>query len=302
MATNLSVYDLENYPSRPKTVTIDLKSVVPYGSAGDEKWVASATTTATASGSLAIQDTYANDTKVGWSKSSGIPAEPFSVDETHKLLKVAIDEAVAAAATIEIPVTGLPQTGNEVAAAIQRALSALTVTGGVKAANVSYLNAKCYYEGGRFIIVSGSLGPSYTGSSKTCVHVAPGATNDVSALIGFDIPTESETLALTTIKETYTTAIVSSSVTVPVNSVSGFAIGDCVMLKTAAGVTLYRYLDNVSAPNLTVNAAVSVAENTLVQVLRPQDATGGPVSYYTDIDSVVRHNLDLLTNQINFAG
>ena len=130
--------------------------------------------------------------------------------------------------------------------------------------------------------------------------VITGASNDVTTTLGFDIPIESVTLAGQTITETYCTSTV-TSVTIPVDSVTGYSAGDCVVFKDASGNNLYRYLDSVSSPNLVVNASVTVTENDLVQLLRVQDSAGKPPSYYTDIDAALRSAIDLLIMQIDFS-
>lgn len=301
MAVNISVFDLENYPGNSKSLTVDLKSVVPTGSYGDEKWVLSATTTATASGSAKIQDVYVDSTKVGWSKSSGIPQEPFSLNAGANQLKVAIDEPAASGVTITLNYDTLPLTGDAVAEDIQNRLKATTVVGGAKAGNLSYLNAKCYYTNGKFIITSGSMSRSFSGVGRSSVRVSAAASNDCSAVLGFDIPLESEVMDSVGISQTSTSAQVSSSTTVPVASVTGFAIGDCIALKTNTGDIYYRYLDNVANPNLTVNANVTVPSGTMVQLLRMQDPASEPASFFTDVDSSLRAAIDMIVNQINFA-
>jgi hypothetical protein len=301
MATNITVYDIINYPNNSRTVTVDLKKVTPYGEDGDEKWVLSATTTATASGSAAIQDTFVDYSNVGWSKSNGIPTEPFTINGSQLNMKVAIDEGVSGAATISLATSDTPISGDSVAADIQNKIHALTVTGAAKAGNLSYLNTKCVYENGRFIITSGSLAQSFTGAGRTSVAVAAGATNDVTSILGFDIDFPSEFLDGQNPEMTYVDGAVVASTTVPVGSVTNFTAGDCVGFKNSAGTLYYRYIDSVSSPNLIVNTAISVDDGTIVQLLRLQDPEGKPASYYTRIDDSMRHAIDLLIQQINFA-
>lgn len=301
MATNISVYDLQNFPSAVKTVTVDLKKVTPVGAYGDDKWVLNATTGATASGSVTIQGSFVDHMKVGWCKSSGVVSEPFTIDATHNSMKVAIDEAIASAATIVLSISDTPVAGDSVAADIESKLNALTVDDGDKEGNLSYLNAKCYYENGRFVILSGGLSDTYTGTGRSSVSVTVGASNDVASTLGFDINFDSVTLAGQTRAVTYVTSLVSSSTTVPLSSVSNFAEGDCVGFKTAAGNTYYRYVDSVSDPNIVVNTAISLASGSVAQLLKTADPDGTPASYYTRIDDLMRHSIDLLVRQINFA-
>ncbi len=194
MATNITVYDIINYPNNSRTVTVDLKKVTPTGEDGDEKWVLSATTTATASGSAAIQDTFVDFSNVGFCKSSGIPTEPFTINGSQLTMKIAVDEAIGSAATINLTIADTPITGDSVAADMQNQIQALTITGAAKAGNLSYLNTKCTYENGRFVITSGSLASAFTGAARTSVAIASGDTNDVSAALGLDINFSSEFL------------------------------------------------------------------------------------------------------------
>lgn len=301
MAINVVAYDIENYPDNPKTLTIDLKSVIPTGGFGDEKYTLSCDTSATASGSAVIQEAFVSDSKVGWAMSSSRVTGPFLISESNKSLKVAIDENISGAITIDITTDAVNQTGNSIAQDIEAKIQSSTVVGGAKAGNLSYKNARCEYVDGRFFIVSGSSSENFTGSRRSSVSVAAATSNDASETLGFDIPIQSVDIAAQSVVETYVTSIVSSSTTVPVASTTGIVSGDCIALKTAAGATYYRYVDSVSAPNLIVNTAVSVAANTMVQLLKVQDPRSKPSSYYEDIDSFMRFCIEKIVRQINFA-
>jgi len=301
MAINVSAYDLENYPDNGKTITVDLKNVVPTGAHGDEEYVLSADTSATASGSATIQETFISAGKVGWAMSNTRVSGPFTISASNNTLKVAIDESISGAISIGIVTDATPQTGDAVAVDIENKIKDSTVTGGDKEGNLAYLNARCVYQDGRFIIISGSASDTLTGSGRSSVSVAAGATNDASDTLGFDISLDSVSIAAAALVETYATADVVGSTTVPVGSVTGFAVGDCVALITAGGTTYYRYLDTVSSPNLTVNTAVTVDENTVVSILRVQAPDLGPPSFYQDVDSLMRHAIEKIVRQINFA-
>ena len=301
MATSISVYDLQNYPNSAKTVTLDLKKVTPYGAYGDEKWVLNTTTTATASGSAVVQPTFVDHILVGWCKSNAIVTEPFTIDATHCNIIVAIDEPIGSGETITLTTSALAISGDSVAADLESKLVALTITGAAKDGNLSYLNAKCYYENGRFIILSGSLSDTFTGSGRSSVAVTVGATNDVANTLGFDINYGSEELAGQSKVNSYVTAPVVASTTVNASSGTGLAIGDCVAFKTLDGTIYYRYLDNVAGAVLTVNAVVTLDTGDLIQLLRIADPNGSPATYYTRVDDLMRHSIDLLVRQINFA-
>lgn len=74
MALNVTVRDIINFPGgTPKTVTLDIIQIVPSAGnpEGDEIWVTSSTTTATASGTTAIQNMFKNEMKRGF--ITGVP-------------------------------------------------------------------------------------------------------------------------------------------------------------------------------------------------------------------------------------
>lgn len=301
MATNITVYDLEHYPDNGKTVTVDLKSIVPLGYGGDNKWCLSADTSATASGSTTIQESFVNGTIVGWSKASSRVSSPFTISSSNNQLKVAIDEPLASGVTITLTVSATPLTGDSVAADIETQIRNTTITGGAKAGNLAYLNAHCVFRNGRFIISSGSLASTFTGTDRSSVRVGAAASNDASDTLGFDTPIESEEIASATLTETYTSSLVSASTTVPVASVSGFTAGECIAIKDPDGSIYYRYIDTVNASDFTVNTAVSCAANSLIQQLRLQDPELKPPSYHQDVDGPARHAIELIARQINFA-
>jgi len=62
MAVNVTVRDIENFPGgTPKTITVDIIQIIPVGGMpleGDEIWVSSTTTAATASGGGSIQSIF----------------------------------------------------------------------------------------------------------------------------------------------------------------------------------------------------------------------------------------------------
>jgi hypothetical protein len=302
MATNISVYDLLNYPDNNKTITLDLKSVVGLGYGGDERWVVQSFSSATASGSSAIQDVFADSIKIGWCKSSGIPSGPYAITHAAKCIKVAIDESISGGVDITLPPGEIAKSGDEVAADIQEALRNTTLTGLAKAGNLSYLNACCYYENRKFIITSGSMAKVFSGTGRSSVRVAAASSLDASVLLGFDITTSSEELDSTTINESYVyPSGVVANTTVNLASVADISVGDCLAFKKLDGTYLYRYVDSKGASDVVVNTAITAAAGTRVQVMRFQDADAEPPSFYTDIDSAVRHIIAGLTNQINFA-
>jgi hypothetical protein len=301
MAINVTAYDIQNYPDNPKTLTIDLKSVIPTGGFGDEKYTLSCDTSATASGSAVIQEAFVSDCKVGWAMSSSRVTGTYLITESNKNFKVAIDESIDSAITVTVSTDSVSQTGASIAADIEYKIQGSTVVGGAKAGNLSYRNARCEYVDGRFFIVSGSSSANFIGTRRSPVVVAAGATVDASVTLGFDVPIQSVDLASQNVIETYVASNVVSDTTVPVASTTGIVAGDCIAFKIAAGTIYYRYVDSVSAPNLIVNTAITVDQNTMVQLLKIQDPRSNPASYYGDIDSYMRFAIEKIVRQINFA-
>lgn len=303
MAVNVSVYDLVNYPDDPKTITIDCKQVVPLGAYGDEKWVISATTTATASGSATIQDIIMSDLVLGWAKSNGINQGPYTISASQCNMKVSLSRSAYREITLTTHDVAVP--GATVAADIQSKLQALSVTGAVEAGNLAFKNAVVEFDSGKFTIKSGTTATSYSGSSASSAVVAVGATNDVAAHLGFFASTNSYTIASTSVNETYLTyAYVSSSGSTYIDAYdeSVATAGDCFGITDGTN-TEYRYVSSAAANKINFNAALTnnYAAYSRVQVLRLQDPDSVPVSVFSSVDDAVRHAIASLANQIDFS-
>lgn len=303
MATNISVYDINNYPDNPKTVTLDLKQVVPLGAYGDEKWVLTCVTSATASGSASIQDAITQYFMAGWAKSNGVNQGPYTISVTQKDLRVSINNSTYR--TISLTPQASPIVGSAVAAEMQSYIQGLAATGGLEAGNLAFKNAQVDFVDGRFIITSGSPSSSYTGSTRSSVDVLPGASNDISVHLGLYAPATSEKIAGNTIYQTYVSFPYTSSsglTVIDVASSSNFQSGDCIGV-TDGTVTSYRYVSSVAAGVINVNAALAsnYAIGSRIQTLRLQDPEGTPPSVFESIDDAARYMLAGIINQINFA-
>ena len=67
MAVNVTVRDIVNFPGgTPKTITVDIIQIIPVAGTpeGDEIWVTSTTTSATASGGGSIESIFKNQMKL----------------------------------------------------------------------------------------------------------------------------------------------------------------------------------------------------------------------------------------------
>jgi hypothetical protein len=303
MATTVNVYDLENYPDNNKTIIVDHKQVVPVNASGDEKWVISATTTATASGSAAIQDVFIRDFIVGWTKSTAFEQGPYTISASQNALKVAINGSTARA--IALTTDTNPISGEAVAADMQTKINDLATVGAVEAGNLAFKNAWVTFENGRFKIQSGSPTSSYTGSSKSSVQVTAGDSNDVSVHLGFFAQVSSEGVAGTDVPETYLSFPYTSSsglTLIDVSDGSSFSTGDCVGISDGTN-TEYRYVSSAAAGVININASLSnsYALNSRVQALRMQDPESKPVSSFESVDDATRFAISSLANQIDFS-
>jgi hypothetical protein len=302
MAVNVSVFDLVNYPNNPKTVTVDMTELVPYGNGGEDTWVFSAITTATASGGAAIQRLYISQNKMGWVKSSGLKQGPYTVNSSQKHLKISVDEDISEAVEITLDENTVAIGGNAVAKNIQAKLSATAKTGGAKVGNLAYLNATCRFVDGAFEIISGTASDVYTGVTRSSADIADGVTTSgLLSELGFDISFSSEELASapiqTSLASPYTTG---TSFTI---ATSGLVVGgDCVAITDGTN-TEFRGIESGSGANIVLSSGLAntYAAGSLVQVLGVSDPSGQPVSGYQKVDDIVKFSIASIVNQIDFS-
>ncbi len=303
MAVNVTVFDLENFPSNPKTVSVDLTELVPYGNSGEDTWVFSAITTATASGGASIQRLYISDTRFGWAKSSGLQSGPYIVDAGQKHLKVSIDEDISGAVELVLDTNALPLGGDAIALNIQTKLSATATSGGAKAGNLSYLNAVCNYTNGVFEIISGTASSLYTGSTRTSVAVADGvSTTGLAAALGFDIPFTSESLASTQVAQTSVAANYTSGTSLTIANSGAISEGDCLAVTDGTNIE-FRGVESAVGVAVTLSSGLANTYSTgaLIQVLELQDPVGDPPPAYTNIDDYIKFAIASIVNQIDFS-
>jgi hypothetical protein len=303
MAVNVSVFNLEEYPNNPKTVTVDLAELVPYGNGGEDSWVLSAVTSATASGGAAIQRLYINHTKYGYAKSSGLKSGPYDVTNVQKHLKIAIDEDVGSAVEVALTVSALPIGGDAVARDLQNKINATARTGGAKAGNLSYLNAVVRFTNGTFEIVSGTAGQNYTGADRTSVTVIDGVTTTgLASELGFDIPFSSETLAGYQVKQTSLASGYSSGTSLTVTNAGIVSTGDCIAVTDGTNIE-YRGVQTALGAAITLASGLSntYAAGSLVQVLALRDPSGDPPGIYTRVDDYINSAINSIINQIDFS-
>jgi len=314
VAVNVTVRDIVNFPGgTAKTVTVDIVQVVPAGGSpeGDEIWITSTTTVATASGALAIEDIFKNEMKRGFIRSSGlIPGNIFNIPANAKMV-VAIDELIGAGVEIELT-EGNNILGTDVAQDIESQLQAEAVIGGggAKIGNLSWLNAQVRFVDNRFQIESGNVSDTFTGTGRSSVLL--GAPNiifvDIRAALGFDIVTASIDLATRQIVETDLTVDYSTGDTLTVRSTAGLTDGDAfeILDATNSDIGLVSGTESSSVFRFTAvsGAGLGIANvystGAMVRKLHTVDQSD-PVSATTTIDQLYRSSIDSTVNQIDFS-
>ena len=303
MVVNISVYNLEDFPDTSKTVSIDLKAVVPVGAYGDEQFVSLIYTSATASGSASIQDVIIRNFTLGWAKSNGISQGPYTINASQNTFRVSINGS--AYRTVTLANQTSPVTGEAVSMDMQDKIQGLSSVGGLEAGNLAFKNCQVTFDEGKFEIVSGSPSMTYTGSRKSSVDILSGLTNDVAAHLGLFAPTTSENIAGNAIYQTalsfpYTS---SSGLTyVDVSSSTNFQTGDCVGITDGTNIE-YRYVSSVSLGLININAVLSnnYSMSSRIQTLRLQDSDARPPSAFESIDDAIRYGISSIVNQIDFS-
>lgn len=320
MATTITVYDLDNYPDNSKTLTIDQKSVLPIGAEGDEKWVLSFVTTAYSDidDSTAIQDIYVQEIKTGWLKSSGFVGTggKFTIGSNSKELKIKIDASAGAALgggyyTITLD-EGVNLTARAIAEDMEVKIRALTLVAADVGYSLAYMNASVEYEGGRFWIISGSVSPYYTGTTRSSVKVVQAGGDICYQTLGFNLSVDSETIASTDIKEAMLASNYTTNTTpLSINTGTGVVAGDCLMITDGTNTDYFTAISGTTETSIVVcvhdpNNYVGIAHSyttsgTKIQRLREQDPNQAPIAYYDTVDDVTRWGIKSIVNQIDFS-
>jgi hypothetical protein len=303
MAVNVSVFDLVNYPNNPKTVTVDITELVPVGNGGEDTWVFSAITSATASGGAAIQRLYISQNRFGWAKSSGLKQGPYTVNAGQKHLQVAIDEDIGSALEIALEENITSVGGDVIAKDIQAKLSESALTGGGKVGNLAYLNATVKFINGFFEIVSGTASDVYTGSTRSSVAVIDGtSTTGLAAELGFDIVFSSEGIASDPPLQTSLASPYTTGTSFTVATADLISSGDCLAITDGTN-TEFRGVESGAGAVVVLSSGLgnAYATGSLVQVLKLNDPAGRPVSAYETVDDVIKFSIASLANQIDFS-
>lgn len=311
MATNITVKDLDNYPDISKTITVDQKTLVPTGAQGDEKWVLSFVTTAYSDNTAltSIQDIYVQEFSTGWVKSSGLVDLGSSViiSPTSKSFKIEID---GSSTYYDVMLTEDTYGPDSLADHIQSVIRGIPTTSGsgwsASDDQLSFINAMVEYSEGKFKIISGNVSEFYTGNNKSAVHVQASGVDTLYKDLGFDLGTNSESIAIRDIKESLVmTSCGPSSTAIVVNTMTGLAAGDPIAIVDSSNTEYFIAASGTSTSNIVIT--LGTLTNTYsgteakVQKLRLQDPDQKPVNYHSTVDSIMRWGIMSTLNQIDFS-
>lgn len=302
MSINESVKDVENFPSKSKTVTLDLQSIVPVDNNGDEVYVVTASSTATKIGTGTASPIYVREFKAGFCNSSGFKNPPFNISASNSNLKISIDGSTYRAISLD---TGNGLAGEDIAKDLETKINALAGTHGLEEYNLAFWNATVEFKNNRFRIVSGSISNTYTGTGKSSVDVIDGDTNSALITLGFDKKVTSESLAgkraaETTVASTYT----AGESTITVTATDDFAAGYAFSIFDGTNRE-YFVASGVSVGEIGVSGTTglnnSYSSGAVVQRIFERDPMSDIASPYEDIDAIVRFSLRSIANQLDFS-
>lgn len=317
MAVNVTVRDIVNFPGgTPKTITLDITQIIPAAGnpEGDEIWVSSATTTATASGASAIQNVFKNEMLRGFLR--GTPPASTLIDVgVSSGFKVAIDETIGNGIDIILDV-GNNRLAVDVAQDIEDKIRLLAEIGlgGGKEGNLSYLNVQVRFINGVFSIESGTVTDKFTGVGRSSIAIAaPDSGTDIRKLLGLHLIISSEQLATRQLAETSLASDYSSGDIITVNSTAGFNAGESLQIRdennsqiviiSGSGVS-----DNLAAADIRfitqsggiVGLSTAYSTGSQVRKFHPIDVAN-PVSAVNTVDQLYRFQIDSMVNQIDFS-
>jgi hypothetical protein len=317
MAINVTIRDIINFPGgTAKTITLDIAQIVPTGGTpeGDEIWVTSSTTTATASGGGSIQNIFKNEMKRGYLR--GVPPATALLDiPADARFKVAIDELIGSGVDITLT-EGTNVLSSDVAQDIETQIKNQSVIGGggAKIGNLSYLNAQVRFNNGVFSIESGTVTDRFTGSGRSSIIIdAPDLGTDVRQTLGLHLTVSSELLAARQLAETALAVDYTVGDIVEVVSTAGFTAGSAFEIRDTVnnqlvvisgagvgdglGVSEIRF---VSVSGVGFGLANTYATGAQLRKFHPIDQPD-PVSAISTVDQLYRFQIDSMVNQVDFS-
>ena len=305
MSVTESIRNLDFPTVTDKDVTLDLESVITPDSEGDERYILSATpgTTTLGAESATIDPVLIEHFKAGYIRSSGFQTPPFTVGASTNTFQISIDGSTYRSITLT---QGTGLTGDDVADDVQTKINLLAATGGDEEGNIAFLNCIVSFENGKFVIISGSLARSYTGSGKTSIAVQAGTTNDVSAVLGLDLITSSEAISSKLVVEAQLTSATTSPSgvgdVIPLDDVSDLSVGDAFTITDGSNRDYFVAL-SVSGNNLLAasgSLSTTYSGGSVVQNIFERDPDTSLSSPYQDVDAIVRAILRAIAVQIDF--
>ena len=319
MALSVDTQDLVNYPGTNKRVTVDIDSLVPTGYEGDEQIVLVVLTTAYSDNvaRTAISDLYITEAKSGWIKSSGFKGSVFKLDSTENTFRISLDTTVSGYLgdgwynVVLDHDNGANLPADDVAQDMEDKIRALPADDQWNSADsgfiMAYKNCSVEFNNGKFKIISGSIGDSYTGTDKSAVAVASGTTNDCLSTLGFDLIVSTEQLAGVTIREAELLTTYSGASIIYTGGGTGVVTGDAMAITDGTN-TEYFIVDfsNPSGSDITILAGTEpsntyLANKAKVQRLRMNDPGFEPTSAYNTVDNIGRYGIKNMINQIDYS-
>lgn len=315
--TDVTVYDIENYPDNPSVVTVNLRTIVPTKAEGDEKWVILFSTEGYSDSDLytEIQDIYVRHIKSGWFKSSGFAGNRFTISDTSKILGIKLDNS--SRVYYIVLSTGSNINGSSVASDIQSKIRSIPDSVnwyiGDDDFESSYRNALVDFVDSKFIIVSGSISSYFTGGDRSSVYVTSSGTDTCYYDLGFNLGFSSEILAGMTIKEVLLTeSYVSNTSDLKVNYGLSPSEGDCFYITDNNNHDYFTAISGTTDTTIKICTTINngycgiknnynVSDGVKIQVIKEQDPDSEPNSYHTDVDSVVRWGIMSMVNEIDFS-
>jgi len=327
MALNVDTQDLENWPGNVKRVTLDQSNIVLTGVEGDEQFVLSFSTSAYSDNvdRTAISDLYITTTNTGWCKSSGLTGSggKFTLTPLACCLKINIDYTTNSGTGygdgyynifLDYSADGTPISGEIIADDIKTKIRALvsTLDPGDAGLELSYLNASAEFKNGRFFVTSGSVGEYFNGTNRTSVSISASDSLSAAEVLGFDLNINSMTIDTMTVKEAVVTSpYVTDTPTLMIGPGTGFETGDCMMITDGLNKDYFTVLSGSNDTTVTiatesVNDYVGISNSytdtiSKVQVLREQDPEVLPNTYHQTVDSICKHGIKSVVNQIDYS-
>lgn len=323
MALNIDTQDLVNYPGINKRVTVDVDSLVPAGYEGDEQIVMVVSTTAYSDNTnrTAIQDLYITEAKSGWIKSSGFDSKGsvFQLDTNLNTFRIKLDTTVSGyngTGYYDVVLdhdNGANLPGANVASDMETKIRALPTGGQWSSGDAGYImaykNCSVSFTSGKFKIVSGSIGDSYTGTDRSSVALASGTTNDCLTALGFDLTINSEDLAQTQVREAELTQdypYLGDYTVLYTSGGTGAATGDAMAITDGSSTEYFIVVGTGPATGqfTVTSGSLSnsyIAEAAKIQLLKMNDPEFEPTSAHGTVDAIGRYGVKNMVNQIDYS-